>query len=156
MSLRKPKSVHPASERKSMQQVETFKHHGEVCTSDRMRNKEFGSRIVNANAGLRELYRSVVTKHGLSTRAPTWGSAAPGRVKRCRPPTPPAVSSFHQKCHPGALPPFVGALLSTLQRCQFLRVCIPIFTYGHESWVMPDKCYLKYKRQIDRDYWCKH
>jgi len=46
------------------------------------------------------------------TRALTWGSAAPGRVEKCRPPPPPgggkdygrafAISSFHQKCRPGA------------------------------------------------------
>jgi len=121
MSLRKPKSVHPASERKSMQQVETFKYHGEVCTSDRMRNKEFGSRIVDANAGLRVLYRSVVTKHGLSTRAPTWGSAAPGRVKRCRRPNTISYFFFSPKVPPRSIAPlcrgpaFNTAMLSSFK-----------------------------------------
>jgi len=56
----------------TLQQVETFKYHlgdGVVFTSDVSRNKRIDARIGKANAVLRELYCSVVTKQGLSNNA---------------------------------------------------------------------------------------
>jgi len=56
----------------TLQQVETFKHNlgdGVVFTSDESRNKRIGAPIGKANAVLRELYCSVVTKQGLSKNA---------------------------------------------------------------------------------------
>jgi len=65
-------------------------------------------------------------KEDLLTRAPTWGSAVPGRVKKCRPPPPlppPGGGKDHllfflftKSASPGHCPPpppLVGALLST-------------------------------------------
>jgi len=52
-----------------MQEVETFKYFGVVFTSDGSRNKRVDTRIGKANADLRELYCSVVTKQGLSNNA---------------------------------------------------------------------------------------
>jgi len=49
--------------------VEKFKYLGVVCTSDRSRNKGIDTRIGKANAVLRELYCSVVTKQELSKTA---------------------------------------------------------------------------------------
>ena len=49
----------------TLQQVETFKHLGVVCTSDGSRNKGIDTRIGEAIAVLRELYCSVVTKREL-------------------------------------------------------------------------------------------
>jgi len=49
----------------TLQQVETLKYLGVVCTSDGSMNKRFDTRISEANAVLRELYRSVVTKREL-------------------------------------------------------------------------------------------
>jgi len=49
-----------------MRQVEKFKYLGVVFTSDRRGNKETDTRIDKANAVLRELYRSVVTKQEIS------------------------------------------------------------------------------------------
>jgi len=63
------KAVFPASERKTLQQVETFKYLGMVFTSDRCRNKQIDARIVKANAVLRELYCSVVAKREISKNA---------------------------------------------------------------------------------------
>jgi len=55
----------------TLQQVETFKYvrDGVVFTSDESRHKGIDARIGRANAVLRELYCSVVTKQGLSTNA---------------------------------------------------------------------------------------
>jgi len=46
----------------TLQQVEKFQHLALVFTSDKRRNREIDTRIGKANAILRELYRSVVTK----------------------------------------------------------------------------------------------
>jgi len=53
----------------TLQQVETFKYLGVVITSDGSRNKGIDTRIGKANAVLRELYCSVVTKRELSKNA---------------------------------------------------------------------------------------
>jgi len=50
----------------TLQQVETFNYLGVVFTSDGSRNKEIDTRTGKANAVLRELYCSVVTKRELS------------------------------------------------------------------------------------------
>jgi len=50
----------------TLQQVETFKHLGVVCTIDGSWNKGIDTRVGEANAVLLELYRSVVTKRELS------------------------------------------------------------------------------------------
>ena len=49
--------------------METFKYLGVVFTSDESRNKGIDTRICKANAVLRELYCSVVTKRELSKNA---------------------------------------------------------------------------------------
>jgi len=46
----------------TLQQVEKFKYIGMVSTSDGKRNREVDARIGEANAVMRELYRSVITK----------------------------------------------------------------------------------------------
>jgi len=53
----------------ALQQVKTFKYLEIVSTSDRRRNREIDTGIGKANAVLRELYRSVVTKQELSNTA---------------------------------------------------------------------------------------
>jgi len=53
----------------TLQQVETFNYLGVVFTSDGSRNKEIDTRFGKANAVLRELYYSVVTKRELSKNA---------------------------------------------------------------------------------------
>ena len=53
----------------TLQQVETFKYLGVVFTSDASRKKRIDTRIDKANAVLRELYCSVVTKRELSKTA---------------------------------------------------------------------------------------
>jgi len=53
----------------ALQQVEKFKYLGVVFTSDGRRNEEIDKWIGKANAVLRELYRSVVTKQELSNTA---------------------------------------------------------------------------------------
>jgi len=50
----------------TLQQVEMFKYLVVVFTIDRKRNKQVDTRIAEANAVLRELYRSVLTKPELS------------------------------------------------------------------------------------------
>jgi len=72
-----PKAVFPGQTLKcfpqvsgnTMQQVETLKYLGMVFTSDESRNKGIDTRIGKANAVLRELYCSVVTKRELSKNA---------------------------------------------------------------------------------------
>jgi len=49
----------------TLQQVETFKYLGVVCTSDGSRNKGIDTRIGEANVVVRELYCWVVTKREL-------------------------------------------------------------------------------------------
>jgi len=49
--------------------VETCKYLGVVFTIDESRYKEIDTRIGEANAVVRELYCSVVTKRGLSKNA---------------------------------------------------------------------------------------
>jgi len=66
VSYKTPKAVFSASE---LQQVETFKYLGVVFTSDGSRNKGFDTRVGKANAVLRELYCSAVTKRELSNNA---------------------------------------------------------------------------------------
>ena len=53
----------------TLQQVETFKYLGVVCTSDGSRNKGIDTLIGEANAVLRELHCSVVTERELSKTA---------------------------------------------------------------------------------------
>jgi len=53
----------------TLQQVEKLKWLGVVLTSAGRRNEEIDTRISEANAVLRELYRSVVTKRELSNTA---------------------------------------------------------------------------------------
>jgi len=53
----------------ALQQVEKFKYLGVVFTSDGRRKEEIDKWIGKANAVLRELYRSVVTKQELSKTA---------------------------------------------------------------------------------------
>jgi len=53
----------------TLQQVETFKYLGVAFTSDESRNKRIDTRICKANAVLRELYCSVVTKREFSKHA---------------------------------------------------------------------------------------
>jgi len=65
MSLQKPKAVCAASEL----QVEKFKYHGGLFTSDGKRSKEIDTRIGKAKAVLRELNSSMVTKRELSNNA---------------------------------------------------------------------------------------
>jgi len=50
----------------TLQQVETFRHPGVAFASDGRWSEEIETRIGKANAVLRELYRSVVTKQELS------------------------------------------------------------------------------------------
>jgi len=52
----------------TLQQVETFKYVGVVFTSDRSGNKGIGTRIGEANAVLRELYCSLLTKRAFKQR----------------------------------------------------------------------------------------
>ena len=63
---RRPRQCIPLVSGNTLQQVETFKCLGMVFTSDGSRNKEIDTRIGRANAVLRELYFSVVTKRELS------------------------------------------------------------------------------------------
>jgi len=69
MSLKTPKAVFSASERKYTAAGWTFKHLAVVFTSDGSRNKGIDTRIDEANAVLRVLYCSVVTKRELSKKA---------------------------------------------------------------------------------------
>jgi len=62
VSLKTSKAVFSASE---LQQVETFKYLGVVSTSDGSRNKGIDTLIGKANAFLRVLYCSMVTKRAL-------------------------------------------------------------------------------------------
>jgi len=55
--------------RQYTQQVETFKYLRVVFTCDGRRSQEVDTRIGKANAVLRELYRSVVTKRELLNTA---------------------------------------------------------------------------------------
>jgi len=57
----------------TLQQVETSKYLGMVFMSDGSRNKNFDTRIGKANAVLRELYCSVVTKREISNTAKSSG-----------------------------------------------------------------------------------
>ena len=66
MSLKTPKAVFSASE---LQHVETFKYLGVVFMSDGSRNKGIDTWIGKANAVLRVLYCSAVTKRALSKNA---------------------------------------------------------------------------------------
>ena len=66
MSLYKPKAVYAASEWNTLQQMEKFKYIAVVFTSDRRWSEEADAWIAKANAVLRELYRSVVTKWDVS------------------------------------------------------------------------------------------
>jgi len=66
VSLKTSKAVFSASE---LQLVEPFKYLGVAFTSDGSRNKGIDTRIGKANAVLRELYCSVVTKRALSKNA---------------------------------------------------------------------------------------
>ena len=59
----------PLSPPGSSYEVETFKYRGVVFTSDESRNKGFDIRICKANAVLRELHCSVMTKQELSKSA---------------------------------------------------------------------------------------
>jgi len=63
---RHPRQCILQASRNPLQQVETFNYLGEVLTGDGSRNKEIDTRIGKANADLRELYCSVVTKRELS------------------------------------------------------------------------------------------
>ena len=53
----------------TLQQLEIFKYLGVVFTSDGRQSEEIDTRVANANAVQRELYRSVVTKWELSNTA---------------------------------------------------------------------------------------
>jgi len=53
----------------ALKQWERFKYLGVVFTSDRRHNKEIDTWIGKANAVLRELYRSVITKRDLLNTA---------------------------------------------------------------------------------------
>ena len=53
----------------TLQQVEKFKYLEVVFASDKMWSEEIDTRTGKANAVLRELYRSVVTKRELSNTA---------------------------------------------------------------------------------------
>jgi len=53
----------------TLQQIEKIKHFEVVFTSDRRQNNEVNTGIGKANAVLRELYRSLVTKRELSNTA---------------------------------------------------------------------------------------
>jgi len=80
--------------RKTLQKVEKFKYLGVVFTGNGRWNKQVNRRITEANSVLPEVYRSVVTKRGLSI---------------------------------------------TAKFTVFKSAFVPIFTYGHESWVMTEK-----------------
>jgi len=69
MSLYKPNAVYAARERNTLQQVEKFKCIGVVFASDGRWSEEADGWIAKANAVLRELYRSVVTKREVSHTA---------------------------------------------------------------------------------------
>ena len=69
MSLRRPWQCFLQVNGKTLQQVKTFKYLGVVFTSDESRNKGIDARIGKANAVLRKLYCSVVTKRELSKNA---------------------------------------------------------------------------------------
>jgi len=71
MSLYKPKAVYAASERNTLQQVEKFKYKVVVVTSGGRRSDEADEWIAKANAVLRDIYRSVVTKRESSTAKPS-------------------------------------------------------------------------------------
>jgi len=66
---RRPRQCFLQVSTNTLQQVETFKYLGVVFTCDESRNKGNDTRIGKANAVLRELYCSVVTKQGLSNNA---------------------------------------------------------------------------------------
>ena len=53
----------------TLQQLEIFKYLGVVFTSDGRQSEDIDTRIANANAVQRELYRSVVTKWEFSNTA---------------------------------------------------------------------------------------
>jgi len=69
LSTRRPRRCILQMSGNTLQQVETFKYLGVVFTSDGSRNKEIDTRIVEANAVLRELHCFVVTKRELSKNA---------------------------------------------------------------------------------------
>jgi len=69
MSLYKPEAVYAASERNALQQVEKFKHMRVVFTGDGRWSKETDAWMAKANAVLRELSCSVVTKREVSNTA---------------------------------------------------------------------------------------
>jgi len=69
MSLTTLKAVYSAIERKCTTAVGAFKHLGVVFMSDESPNKGIDTLIGKANAVLRELYCSVVTKWELSKNA---------------------------------------------------------------------------------------
>jgi len=66
---RRPRQCILQVTRNTLQQVETFKYLEVVFTSDGSRNKGSDARTGKANAFLRELYCSVVTKRELSKTA---------------------------------------------------------------------------------------
>ena len=61
--------MYAAIERNTLQQVQKFKYIGVVFTSEERWSEETDAWIAKANAVLRELYRSVVTKRELSNTA---------------------------------------------------------------------------------------
>ena len=67
--LRRPRHCILQVSGNTLQQVEAFKYLGVVFTSDGSRNKGIDTLIGKANAVLRELYCSVVTKQHLSKNA---------------------------------------------------------------------------------------
>jgi len=67
--LRRPRQCFLQVSGNTLQQVEAFKYLGVVFTSDKSRNKGLDTRIGKANAILRELYCSAVTKRELSKNA---------------------------------------------------------------------------------------
>jgi len=67
--LRRPRQCFLQVSGNTLQQVETSMYLGVVFTSDESRNKGIDTRIGKANAVLRELYCSVVSKRELSKNA---------------------------------------------------------------------------------------
>jgi len=63
--LRRPRQCFLQVSGNTLHQVETYKYLGMEFTSDESRNKGIDTRICKANAVLRELYCSVVTKREL-------------------------------------------------------------------------------------------
>jgi len=94
-ACQKPKLVYAASERQytAARKKVPVPMGGIYVTSDGIWSEEIDTRIGEANAVVRELYRSVVMKRGLS---------------------------------------------NTAKLSVFKSVCVPIPTYGHESWLMTE------------------